>query len=243
MDGGNIEIAPMSDLEFNLKIDDVRQDKKDITSQFALSERLKADKVDIALSQAYKFLGQYSICKPQDLSAQLIDGNIGEGTIKGTIIELQLPDREQIISELKGFMEPLLNGETEEIKDNIVNQLAITITASTALHEGVHGLLDSRPGSKFSLDFEEVTGFTNERGVESTLLDEGIAYAIQSIYAPNFESIGSLAPFVKESDNAVVKQRKILGEKLSPVVKEYIDNEKSIDNNFFEIAKESMIHL
>ena len=39
------------------------------------------------------------------------------------------------------------------------------------------------------------------------------------------------------------KQRKILGEKLSPVVKEYIDNEKSIDNNFFEIAKESMIHL
>ena len=242
MDGEGAETAPKQEMRFNMRVDDARQNK-DASQQFALSERLKADNVDIALSQAHKFLGEYGGCHHQDLSVQLVDGKIGEGTIKGTVIELQLPGREQAISETRGFIEPLLKDVKEEDKDKVVGGLAIALTASTALHEGVHGLLDSRPGSKFSSDFEAVTGFPNEQGRASTLLDEGIAYAIQGIYAPDVEPIGSIAPAAKKADERSVKQRKTLGEKLRPTVKEYIDSGRSIDTNFFEIAKGAMIDV
>lgn len=242
MDGGDVETAPMQELKFNMRVDDARQNK-DASQQFALSERLKADNVDIALGQTHKFLGEYSASRPQDLSIQLVDGKIGEGTIKGTVIELQLPGREQAISETRGFIEPLLKDIKEEDKDRVVGELATALTASTALHEGVHGLLDSRPGSKFSSDFEAVTGFPNEQGRASTLLDEGIAYAIQGIYAPSVEPIGSIAPTAKEADERLVEQRKTLGEKLKPTVKKYIDDGKSIDTDFFGIAKEAIIDV
>jgi len=88
--------------------------------------------------------------------------------------------------------------------------LSTALTASTALHEGVHGLLDSRPGSKFVSEFEAVTGFPNEQGRASSLLDEGIAYAVQGIYAPDVEPIGSLAPVARETDQREVRQRKLL---------------------------------
>lgn len=242
MDGESAETAPKQEMRFNLKVEDVRQ-SKDASQQFALSERLKADQVDVALHQAHEFLGEYAGSRPQDLSIKLVDGKIGEGTIKGTVIELQLPDRQHSISETRGFIEPLLKDVKEEDKDKVADGLATALTASTALREGVHGLLDSRPDSKFSSDFEAITGFPNEQGRASTLLGEDIAYAIQGIYAPEVEPIGSLAPTARETDERLVKQRKTLGEKLRPVVKEYIDAGRSIDTDFFEVAKEAMIDV
>lgn len=242
MDGEGAETAPKQEMRFNMRVDDARQ-SKDAAQQFALSERLKADNVDLALFQAHKFLGEYSGSEPQDLSIQLVDGKIGEGTIKGKVIEIQLPGREQAISETRGFIEPLLKDIKDENKDKVAEELATALTASTALHEGVHGMLDSRPGSKFASDFEAVTGFPNEQGRASTLLDEGIAYAVQGIYAPDVEPIGSLTPVAGETDERELRQRKVLGEKLRPVVKEYIDADKSIDADFFETAKEAIIDV
>jgi hypothetical protein len=235
-----VEIAPKQEMRFNLQVEDGRK-SKDVSQQFALSERLKTDKVDVALHQTHEFLGEYAANRPQDLSIKLVNGNIGEGTINGSIIELQLPGREQAALETRGFVESLLKGAGDQDKNKIAGELAIALTASTALHEGVHGLLDSRPGSKFSSDFEAVTGFPNEQGRASTLLDEGIAYAIQGIFTPYIESIGSLAPNAREKDEREVRQRKVLGEKLKPVVQEYLDEGKSIDADFFERAKQSIV--
>lgn len=242
MDGEGVETVPKQELRFNLRIEDSRQNK-DASQQFVLSERLKADQVDVVLHQAHDFLGEYAGNRPQDLGIKLVDGKVGEGTIKGTVIEIQMPGREQAISETRVIIEPLLKNTEDKDKDKIAGELAIALTASTALHEGVHGLLDSRPDSKFASDFEEITGFSNEQGRASTLLDEGIAYAIQGLYAPDFEPLGSLAPDARETDEGPVKQRKILGEKLKPLVKEYIDGGKSIDADFFEKAKELMISV
>ena len=122
-------------------------------------------------------------------------------------------------------------------KDKTAEELAIALTASMVLHEGVHGLLDSRPNSQFAPDLETTTGLSNKGGKASTLLDEGIAYAVQGIYAPDFEPIGSLAPKARADDDKLVGQRKKLGEKLRPLVEEYIKEERRIDPNFFHTVK------
>jgi len=242
MDGESAETAPRQETRFNMRVDDVRQNK-DASQQFALSERLKADGVDTALTQTRSFLGEYCINNPQELSIQLVDGKIGEGTIKGTVIELQLPGREQTISETSVFIEPLLKDVWNEDKDKVAEELSIALAVSTVLHEGIHGMLDSRPGSKFASDFEATTGFPNEQGRASTLLDEGIAYAVQGTYAPDIEPIGSLAPVARDTDEREVRQRKLLGEKLRPVVQEYLNKGKSIDADFFERAKQAMVQI
>lgn len=236
------EITPKQELRFNMSIKDVR-DVKDASQQFALSERLKKDNVDVSLVQTHKFLGEYSGNNPQDFSVQLVDGKIGEGTIKGNVIEIQQPGREQAILETRSFIEPLLKDVKVGDKDKVAEELATALTASTVLHEGVHGMLDSKPGSKFASDFEAVTGFLNEQGRASTLLDEGIAYAIQGIYAPEIEPIGSLAPVARYTDERAIRQRKLLGEKLKPLVKEYIDDGKSIDTEFFKKAGQFVIEI
>lgn len=235
MDGESAEATP-KEMRFNMKVDDARESKNAV-QQFALSERLRRDKVDLALVQTYRFLGEYAVNNPQDLKIRLVDGKIGEGTIREKVIEVQQPGREQAIS----VIEPLLKDIKDESKDRVAEELATALTASTVLHEGVHGMLDSRPGSKFASDFETVTGFPNEQGRTSTLLDEGIAYAVQGIYAPDIEPIGSLIPVARERDGREVRQRKMLGEKLRPVVEEYINAGKEIDADFFKIAKEAII--
>lgn len=241
MGGEGAETATKQETRFNMRVDDARQ-SKDAAQQFALSERLRSDNVDLALVQAHKFLGGYGGINPQELSIQLVDGKIGEGTIKGKVIEIQQPGREQAISETRGFIEPLLLKDIkDENIDKVAEELATALAVSTALHEGVHGMLDSRPGSKFASDFEAVTGFPNEQGKASTLLDEGIAYAIQGIYAPDVEPIGSLAPVARETDEREVRQRKVLGEKLKPMVQEYLDESKSIDADFFDRAEQLIV--
>ncbi len=225
-----------------MRIYDVRQ-ISDASQQLTLSKKLQVDKIDAALVQTCIFLGRYSGNKPQDFSIQLVDGKIGEGTINGNVIEIQLPSRRQAISEVRALIEPLLKNYGDEEKDKVAEELVMAATASTVLHEGVHGLLDSRPGSAFFVDFEAITGFPNKQGETSTLLDEGIAYAVQGIYAPNVELIGNVAPIVKETDERLVKWRKKLGEKLRPDVKEYMESKKSINTAFFEKAKQFIVEI
>lgn len=244
MDQGAEEVT-MNQKEINrfqLKVGDVRE-TKDAGQQLALSNRLQEDKVDLALVDTKKLLGAYSTVEPGDLSIQITEGKIGEGTIKGTIIQIQLPRREQVAKEMKTMLGPIMANIQKSEGDVKCEEIAIAVSASTVLHEGVHGLIESKPGSMLAQDFERVSGIVNKNGEASTLLDEGIAYAIQRIYAPEVEPVGSLAPIARETDNGEVRLRKGLGEKLEPKVKEYLDQERAVDDSFLSFAADSFRDL
>ncbi len=242
------EIMQTSEIGFNIPISDSRKEK-DSGQQLAISERFKKDKVDLALNKTKQFLGKYSSVKLQELSVNLIDGKIGEGQLirnkdtNSPIIELQLPTGENANTEIDLSLGTLLSNLGRDEKKEKCKEISEALVVSTILHEGVHGLLVSRPDSQFAQDLEAVMEFPNENGKTSTLLDEGIAYAIQGIYAPNIKPLGSLAPVTKDTDEKIVQQRKILGEKLRPIVKDYIDSGISIDDNFFETAKNAIIEV
>lgn len=218
----------------------IAKDEKQVAD---LMERMKADKVGEGLETAYKLLDGYAQTKPGELRVEFIDGAVGEGTIEGRTIELQLPNQEATITQLRGFVEQRLPGQGEPVITNTTQELACALVGSTGLHEGVHGLLDSKPGSKFAQDFEKVTGLSNEQGIRTTLLDEGIAYAIQGLYAPEIQSIGSLAPVAKDGERPEVAIRKRLGETLRPKIKEYIDVGRSIDSEFLLFAGQEIARL
>lgn len=227
---------------FQMQVEDTRKEK-DPGQQFALTEGLRADEVDLALLKAKRFLGVYSSVEPNNLSVRIVDGRVGEGTIQGAVIEVQLSPRGQAIAEMKSVLGPILEEVQVEDRDAKSEEIVLALFASTVLHEGVHCLINSRPDSLFARDFEEVSGIENENGEISTLLDEGIAYAVQGIYAPVVEPLGSLAPSAKETDSDKVRLRKDLGEKLRPKVKEYFDHERVIDNEFFSFAASAMKDL
>ncbi len=222
------------------------EDKRIVTDEMQVAlliERLRADKVAQALEDTHRLLDIYSRTSPEELKIQLVDGNVGEGTINGSVIEIQLPAQTNVVTQMRGFVEQHLQGKADEKIDRVAKEFVYALVASTVLHEGVHGLLDSRPGSQFAQDFERVSGESNEQGRLSTLLDEGIAYAVQGIYAPQLQPVGSLKPVARESEPPEVYQRKVLGEKLRPIVQAYIEQGKAIDDEFFTTTSELMEQL
>ena len=218
-----------------VKVEDARQ-KKDAGQQFALSERLKQDSVDTALYQAKGFLGSYSQTEVDALSINIVDGDTGEGTIKGDVIEVQLPGREQAIKKMRTALEPVLASVPDDRKNACCEKIVYAVTASTVLHEGIHGLLNSGPESQFARDFERVSQLPNEQLRLSTLLDEGVTYALQDTFAPSVEPLGGLTPAPKETDRPEVKQRKELGQRLKSEVKRYIDEGRGMDDAFLTFA-------
>jgi len=220
-----------------------RRTVKDERQVADLMERMKADKVGEGLESAYKLLGSYAQTKPSEFKVEFVDGTVGEGTIKGRVIELQLPGQEAMTTQLRDFVEQKLAGQEESVIANTTRELAYALVGSTGLYEGVHGILDSKPDSKFAQDFENVTGLSNEQGIRSTLLGGGIAYAIQGLYAPEIQLIGSLAPIAKDGERPEVVIRKRLGEALRPKIKEYIDVGRSVDPEFLLFAGQEMTRL
>ena len=220
-----------------LKVNDSRK-KRDADQQLALAERLKFDNVAIALTKIKALLGDYSPIEPSSLEVTITDGNLGEGTIKGTTIEVQIPPTDEANEQLWAQMGALLENIPEENRPNKYKEILMALSASTILHEGTHGLLDSKPNSKLAIDFERISGLENIKGKVSTLLDEGITYAIQTEFAPKIEPVGNLAPLAKGTDAIEVSQRKILGEKLTSKVKEYIEQGKAIDEEFLSFASD-----
>ncbi len=124
---------------------------------------------------------------------------------------------------MKSALNQVLADIPEQQRDACCEDIIFAATASTAMHEGVHGLLNSRPDSQLS------------RGL-STFLDEGVTYALQDINAPVIEPIGSLAPTHRDTDRPEVKQRKELGQKLKPEVKRYLEKGRSVDDAFLTFA-------
>ncbi|HOZ03489.1 MAG TPA: hypothetical protein PKX78_03275 [Candidatus Woesebacteria bacterium] len=130
------------------------------------------------------------------------------------------------------------------LSDDEALELLYTIGAQTILHEGTHALIDSKPGSIFAKALEK-GGFENQEGRDSTLLDEGLTYAIQNYFAPNNEKLGklvvqsySLEQLKDEPDPEIkkVQKRKYLGNILTPLVSEYFDGGRNLDEEFFERA-------
>jgi hypothetical protein len=228
--------------QVSLKFEDKRIFPDELQVTF-LAQRFQTDNIAQGLEDAHKLLGSYSQISPEELTIHLIDGSVGEGTIKGRVIEIQLPAQTEAVVQMKGFVEQQLQGETDEKINSVAQELGYAIVASTTLHEGVHGLLDSKPGSQFAKDFERVSGETNEQGKLSTLLDEGVAYAVQGVYAPELQAIGSLKPVAREDEPANVTQRKLLGERLRPTVQAYIEQGRTIDDEFFATATQLMRQL
>ncbi|MFZ3068883.1 MAG: hypothetical protein WA052_01020 [Microgenomates group bacterium] len=230
-----------SDNRLKFPIEDMRQDG-DSVQVFLLTERLKTDEVDLALGKVKRLFGDYSPIETKDLSIKLTDGRVGEGQQIGNgVIEIQLPKDEEAINEMKLALGTALQGVEENEKDAKCREIINATCASTVLHEGVHGLLDSKPGSKFAQAFERISGLENEHGKDSTLLDEGIAYAVQGIFAPEIQPLGSFAPVVREGEREEVVNRKRLGEIIRPKVKEYLDFNKTIDDDFFNFAAQEML--
>lgn len=199
-----------------------------------LSDQIEADGIIGSLEETKAFLGKYSTRSPQELSVNIVDGRLGEGTIRGTQIDILMPAHTEAITQLQESLEQ----DFGEISAEVASELVLALATSTILHEGVHGILDSTPTSQLATDYEIVSRTENTDGVIVTLLDEGITYAIQGRYAREVKPIGSLAPRINDQEASVVKRRKALGEKLKPKVVEYMEAGRAIDNDFLAFASQ-----
>ncbi len=231
----NIPTAEIETKKSGIEVADSRK-SPDVNQAKNISKQIETDGIVDSLQDAKKFLGKYSTKSPQELSVNIVGGNLGEGTVKGTQIEIQMPSQIDAIRGIRKSLEPLFSDMSEQAAEELVLALA----TSTVLHEGVHGILDSTPSSKLADDYERVSETQNTNGEVVTLLDEGITYAIQGRYAREVQPLGSLAPRINEQDNPLVKKRKALGEKLKPKVNEYIDAGKEIDDEFLAFASQQI---
>ncbi len=220
--------------KFVMKIEDTRTNPD--TFKEALSAQLETEDISKKLTAISNFLGEFCETDPKDLSVRLVEGTFGEGTIKDTVAEIQIPNTRDLVDQTINNLESVIEKNTEEQKKEISKQLILAVTASTILHEATHGLLNSKPDSKFALKMEELSGIKNVGGYFSTLLDEGIAYAIQEIFAPEVEPVGSIAPRINEKDSDIVKMRKELGHELKPMVETYLNLGNKIDDEFLKEA-------
>lgn len=202
-----------------------------------LIKRLEKDGVTGALEETNKFLGKYSSDnKFSEFSIILTGGNVGNGQYTGSnSIEVQMPSQDRVITQMRPFVK-MIQGMTNEEIDDKSQELALILTTSTILHECVHLLVNSKPGSSLANDFERVSRLSNEGGKKSTLLDEGLAYAIQGIFTAKDTSFGDLTPRNKDGETPEVSLRKSLGGKLRPKVVEYMKNGKPIDDAFLRFA-------
>lgn len=218
-----------------LKVVDSRK-SPDAGQTEKLGDQIEKDAILGSLKEAKAFLGKYSTKSPQELMVNIVDGKLGEGTVRETQIDIQMPSQADAVSQLQTSLEPNFG----EVSVQVAGELALATATSTILHEGVHGILDSTPTSQLAADYERVSGLPNTDGEVVTLLDEGITYAIQGRFAREVEPIGSLAPRISEQDSLEVKKRKALGEKLKPKVVEYMEASQTIDDKFLAFASQAI---
>lgn len=192
------------------------------------------------LNVAKKFIGKYAIKKDQLAPITLVDGGLGNGEKdQEGKIRIAVQNEQDFI---KTLQEQLSQNEVEVTKDQ-AREIGYAIIATTIGHEKIHDLFDSKPGSLFWKDLQEISGAADPNGERATIIDEGITYALQNIFAPEIEPIGSLAPLPKDNDNPEVKARKTLGIKLKSKVQEYLDQSKSIDTEFLAFTLQKLQNI
>lgn len=225
----------------NMEINDQRKEA-DPRLREALKDELLLMNFESTSDRIYRFFGNFSETDPSNIKIQIADGQFGTGEAKNSTIIVKAPDTNSLFYDI---LEKLQEGHfnvPENKLEETAGKLILSTMCSTILHESCHALLNSKPGSKFSEKLKELSG-SEYREEDSTLLDEGLAYAIQGFYAPEIEYIGSLKPRVNENDREIVKKRKILGEKMLPKVEEYIGKGKPLDDNFLLFSVQKMSEI
>ena len=223
---------------FKFEISDKRKNSDNKQLQ-AFKEQIDHDSTDIVLQKVKLFLSEFSSLSPKDLEIVIVDGQLGEGTIKNKTIEMQMPNDANSIAQLSKKLLPHFGELTQEK----IREIYLSLFTSTVLHEGIHGIFETKPGSKFHQTVERIAGHADENGKIATLLDEGIAYAIQGIFSKKIEPLGDLGPRVNETEKIEIKIRKILGERIKPLVMQYIKQGKKIDDNLIKSALKILLEI
>lgn len=207
-------------------------------------ERIKAalEKYEVGkmLDAAGKFLGKSATIIDQHTPIKLVDGEmgVGEKDHEGNL-KIGTPHERELVETLQSQLSQ--NGV--EATEEQAREIGYAIIATTIGHEKIHDIFDSKPGSLFWEDLKRVSSINDPDGARATLLDEGITYAIQGIYAPEIKPLGSRVPIPQETDNPEVRARKTLGAELKPLVQECLEREKSIDDELLSFASQKLYEV
>jgi len=232
-----------------IEVKDSRGEMADAVQEGEFKKRLENDKVEEKLTQFEKFLGDYTKQKVSEgLKVNLVRGPIGSGEVVNGVLFVNLPNRGEIVTATNNpnneqFLKVLTDAGTN------YEEIAMISASSTTLHESEHMLIDSRPGSKLALDFENAPPLEEKIDLDKgghmlSLLDEGITYAFHLEKDSENKLITKLEGMKPQENKSVVIEMRIhLGEILRPKVKEYIDGENKIDEKFLVFARGEMKKL
>ena len=197
-----------------------------------LSERIKNDHVVDTLVEIKRMMGQYSSnVDPGDIPVELVDGEWGSGEYSKGVLNVKLPSDNKVVELVTPFAKSL-NIPDRDL-DDVAREAANAALSSTVLHEATHVLIDSKPGSKMSADLE----IGDPNGETDTMIDEGITYALQGIYAKE----PYLVPDeTRDEGRKEVRIRKKLGGRIRPRVKELLDNKGVVDKKFLKYCLETL---
>lgn len=160
-----------------MKVKDERGQVADEIQARAFEERIQ-NNMEKKLLQFEVLMGEYAKQKVSEgLTVYLADGAVGNGEVVDGKLSVNLPNG----NEIRTVRDNELAKPYIAILDGVgitYEEYAMAAAESTALHESVHMIIDSRPGSKLEKDFKDATDIENdEGGYILSLLDEGITYA------------------------------------------------------------------
>jgi len=229
-----------------IEIQDTRGEKADAVQERDFCKRIEDDKVEEKLTQFETLLGEYTKQKvSKGLKVNLVNGPFGSGEVVNGVSSVNLPNNSEILAatnnpEAEDFLKVITDAGTT------YQEIAMLSASSTTLHESEHMIIDSRPGSRLEKDFKEQNPDIkiDEWGHTLSLLDEGITYAFQLEKDSENDLIQKLEDNKPKKDESLtIKMRKELGEKLRPMVKEYLRDGLKIDEKFLKSAGEEMKKL
>lgn len=200
----------------------------------SLRERIISDLLEVHWQKIHKFLGECTSGNgPSQFVINIEDGSeIGSAEVivkdDGAVsIVLFCPCEASGVEKIRqGFLNAGL-----VYTDEVLSDLFYAAQSQTIFHEGIHVLLESRPGSVLARAVEAF-GFSNHNNCHATLLDEGITYACQDIFAPEVGPLGKLEYQLDEKLTDIQSIRKKLGRLIKPLIQKYLEDNHQIDAHF-----------
>ncbi len=229
--------------DFGMQVRDLRS-TPDAESRKAFKERITKDRLLAKLQSVRTILGAYARTDvlPRYFHVGLVDEQ--QGVAHGFSPDIQRPEDAMIdvpLEQLGAGIKSML--ETAEkagmsINEEQARDAVLANASSVALHESIHQLIDGDPDT--SPLIRDVASALEEKTLDeetNLLLNEGITYAFHNIFAPFAEPLGSMGPRLDAGDSVMVRKRKVLGQKIEGVVREYMQNDnKPLDNEFIQKA-------
>lgn len=202
-----------------------------------LQERLRKDHVSENWCRVQVFFGKYGTqFDPNTFVVRLTDGNlVGQAEVirtsedKQAEIILKMPNEAVAVQ----FLQAEFKNACYVFDANTSKEIFYAVQSQTIFHEGIHLLLFSQPSSLLAKRLHD-GGFSNRDNCHATLLDEGITYALQDYFAPDVNELGKLLYRVDYSSTATIDIRKQLGKLIYPIIQEYLDEKKQVDDIFVQ---------